>query len=460
MLFLQLTFTLLFPLLIGLSAINLLIPGKEDLNWGERLAYGYCTGAALLTAVMAFILPVFNIRYSIPAISLPFIPVILWGLFSSIKNQLLSIGQNLSSLGKNLIRSSAIEKFLFLLIFVQVLMVFVSMMVKPVVGVDAWTTYSLRAKAYFIEGTTEIKTITQTGRGNHNSLLQTWAFINMGGWNDQWGKLPLPFYFPALLTIFYFAAGRKRSRLIALFCTYVLSTFPFLFSHATLEYCDFMLAVYLFAGVVMFLRWLEEPKVGFLLLAALILGLTPTIKNEAYLHLSVIGLVFLANVYSARFSSLRYIKPLRLLTAAAFFLGAAFFINKAIGIREINLLPAATYLSRAIPLISVFLEYMFIRANWGLFFFLLLLAIIFNFRSLKDHLPLLSLVALDFLAFLLFYLTASEDVYSWLFYVTPAVRNMLQFMPLAVLLFAFIFTLEKPVSAPAPNPLPHKKRAR
>jgi hypothetical protein len=438
MIYLKLLYAVSFPLLLGVSALNIFLHKRDDALFLERLALGFCLGLMLITLEMAYFLSRFSIRYSVLSISLPFIPLILWGLFVSLKNKLLNFQTNLMSI----FSLKPLEKLFLLIILVQILFVFSSSLIKPVVGVDAWANYSLRAKAYFIEGTNQIKTIPPSGRGDHIALTQTWVFTCINQWNDLLGKINFPIYYLCLLIIFYYAVRRIQSQSIALLTTAMLATLPFLVYHATLEYCDLPIAIYLFAGVAFLFRWLENPKIEYLLLAFVFLLSSPTIKNEAYLHLSVVTLVFIFNVFSQKLSHAPAIKTIRAITIVAVILGGAYALRKALLAPELVLLPLTTYLSRIIPLLLVFGEYLFIRSNWNMVWFILVLLIIFNYKKLKENLSLLSLAVLELLGIMFFYLTSTQEVYSWLFYVTPAVRNQLQFMPIVMFLLAKLLNFE------------------
>ena len=89
-----------------------------------------------------------------------------------------------------------------------------------------------------------------------------------------------------------------------------------------------------------------------------------------------------------------------------------------------------------LPLAGVFYDYNFVRSNWSLAWFFLLALCVFNFNKLKEdfNLPLLLLILLQTFGLMGYYFFAADNIYQWLFFVTPAVRNTLQYMPIAVFL--------------------------
>lgn len=390
----------------------------------------------LITLEMAFLLAKLHIRYSLLSISIPLVPLIIWGSLVTIKNRLIDYRLHIP-------RMTWPEKLLATLIILQILFVFLTVMIKPVVGVDAWANYSLRAKVFYIEGTSDVSTIPSSGRGHHNALTQTWVFTCINQWDDLLGKIFFPFYFLALLTIFYSAVERKRNRFAALLGISMLATLPFLAYHATLEYCDLLIAAYLFAGAILMLRWFENPKTGYILLAFAFLLSTPSIKNEAYLHLIVFVTIFVFNIFSNKFAKIPAIRSVRIITIIGMIFVGAYALNKALHLPDIILSSFGTYFSRLLPLILVFGDYMLVRANWNIVWPILFLLIIFNFKIVKQNLSLFSLIILELLAFMFYYFTAINEIFSWLFFLSPAVRNMLQFMPLVVYLIAILLPAKR-----------------
>lgn len=441
MVYLKLFYAAFFPALLGFCFINIFLSRKEDAPFFERIALGFCAGLMLITLEMCFVLSRLNIKFSVLAISLPLVPIILAGIFVTAKNKLIDLRlPRISSLSK-------LEIFLLIMILFQVFFVFSTQMIKPVSGWDAWSNYSLRAKAYFMEGTSNVPAMPYTVRGQHDSLQQTWIFVCIDRWNEVLGKLNFPLYYISLIAIFYYAVRRNKTRLISLISTFILASLPFLFYHATLEYCDLLLGIYLFSGVSLLFLWFNKPESRYLLLSCVFLVPTITIKSEAYFHLVIVALIFAFSLFSKRMESSRDIKIIRNTTIVCILLGAAYMIRMIFfGSHEAARFSANLIFSRILPLFSVFADYIFIRPNWSIVWPILILLIIFNHKKLKDNfnMSLLGLVLLELFGFMAYYFTAAEDIYGWLFYVTPALRNMLQFMPITVFLIANLLSLESP----------------
>jgi hypothetical protein len=441
------SYAVIFPALVGAGLVNLFLYKKTDASLLERLALGFCIGLMLVTLEMAFLLTKLNIPFSIFSISLPLVPILLAGLYVTIKNKLIDL--DLSGL-KGL---KLLEILLIALILLKIFFIFSSLMIKPVSGWDAWANYSFRAKAYFMERTANVPSLPPTVRGQHDPLSQTWVFVCINDWNDILGKITFPFYYLALALLFYGAVRRHRDRLVSLFATYLLISLPFLVYHATIEYCDFMLCVYLFAGVSLLFLWLNDPQLRYLLLSFVFLLATTAIKSEAYFHLVIVISVFVITIFSSRLNRAFGIKWVRSLSIASVVLGGLYMIRMIFFAQHEALRFNAVDPSRISPLLSVFADYIFTRDNWNIIWPMLIILMIFNYKKLFEgfNLFLLGIVALEFSGFMTYYFLSQSDIYGWLFYVTPAVRNMLQFMPVAMLLFANLLTIDLPRLASAPS---------
>jgi hypothetical protein len=434
------SFAVIYPTLVGFGFISLVLYKKDDATLLERLALGFCIGLMLVTLEMFFVLTKLHIPFSISSISLPLVPILLAGLYVTFKNKLIDLDL---SLLKGL---KLLEILLIALILLKIFFVFSSLMIKPVSGWDAWANYSFRAKAFFIERTADIPSLPETVRGQHNALSQTWVFLCINKWDDILGKITFPFYYISLAVLFYCAVRRSQSRLISLFATYLLISLPFLVYHATIEYCDFMLSVYLFAGVSFLSLWFNNPQLRYLILSFFLLLSTTAIKNESYFHLVIITALFVATVFSGRLKNAFGIKWIRGLSAAAAALGGSYMVQKIFFAPHEAIRFQAVDLSRVPPLLSVFADYIFTRDNWNFLWPILIILTVFNYKRLfeKFNLFLLGVVVLEFFGFMAYYFVSQGVIYGWLFYVTPAVRNMLQFMPVTALLAANLLTLDMP----------------
>ncbi|NQT30047.1 MAG: hypothetical protein HQ596_05710 [Candidatus Saganbacteria bacterium] len=469
MVILKLIGATVFPTVLGLSFVNLFLNHKKDINIFERLAFGFLAGMMLLVLEM-LLLSQLKIAFSLLFLTLPWIPLIVIGLYFGYKNSLFSLEFKLNRLklprltppglsSAFTVRKSAevptkhrdegglnwIEIALILFICFEVFFVFSSTLIKPVVTCDAWSNYSWRGKMFFIEKTSIVKNTAQTGHPLYNCLNQTWVFMCLNDWNDLLGKIFYPLYYLSLLVIFYFTVSRKQTRFFSLLATAMLASLPFLIYHASTAYADFPLATYYFAGISLLFLFFNRPKINYLLLAALFLLSTATIKNEAYFYLFMTFIVFAATIFMGKFKEVKGIKSIRITTIALALLGTAFMTYKIFFSSHEALRYAPTLdFTRVWPLLLVFTDYLFVRGNFSIVWFLLILLLIFNFKKLKNNfnLSLLALVLLNLFGLMAYYFVLEQTMFDWLFYVTPAVRNILQFMPIVLLLVGNLLVIK------------------
>jgi hypothetical protein len=438
-------YAVLYPTLIGLCFINLFLYKSDDASLPERLAMGFCMGLMLITFEM-FLLSKISVPFSVTSISIPLVPVLLAGVYVTFKNKLVNF--DLSGF-KNL---KLLEILLIALILLKIFLVSSSLMIKPVSGWDAMQIYSFRAKAFFIEKSLNVPMMPATIQGLNNSLNQTWVFVCINEWNDILGKIAFPFYYISLLIMLYFSARRIRPRLSALLATYILASLPFLVYHATIEYCDLMISIYLFAAVSLMFLWLNKPQTRYLILAFVFLLSTILIKKESYFHIAIIIAAFFPMLFSNKFKGIKGIEWIKSFILVFAVLGALFLAWIVLLVPHEGIAFAQSAdLSRIPAIIMVFMDYMFARDNWNIIWPLLIILAIFNHKRLKDNFNffLLFIVLIEVLGFMAYYFFSKDDIYGWLFFVTPAVRNTLQFIPVVVLLISSLLIIENNKISPA-----------
>jgi hypothetical protein len=457
MAYLMTLFAVCLPTLVGFGLVNIFLSKKDDASFAERLAFGFCLGLMLTTIVMYFVFSGLHIPFSAPAISIALLPFLLAGIYVTYKNELADL--DLSGL-KTL---KPLEMLLIALILLQIFFVFSSLMIKPVSGCDAWANYSLRAKAYFIDKSAHVPLLPETIQGLNNSLNQTWVFVCINEWNDILGKIMFPFYYVSLLLLFYFAARRVQPRLTSLLTTYILSSLPFLVYHATIEYCDLMVAIYLFAAISLMFLWFNKLQNRYLMLSFIFLFSTILIKKESFFHIAIISAVFLAAIFSKKMGKNQTVITIRKLSFAYIAAGIAFLLWMVlISPQDGILFVRSIDLSRIPVLLSVFSFYLFTGDNWNIVWSMLIILLIFKYKRLWENynMYLLAIILLELVGFMAYYFFSQQDIFNWLFIYTPALRNMLQFMPVVVLLISNLLFFDDKTILPSVQPkrkLPSKK---
>jgi hypothetical protein len=154
---------------------------------------------------------------------------------------------------------------------------------KPVIGWDAVTTHSLRAKAMYYDQTIARSSLDWIGSADYPlglPLLELWVNWFQGRWDDTAFKILFPGFLAALLAMLYGALREVVRPLGSLFGAWFAASLPLLVEHATDAYLDLPLA-YTTLGTSIFLwRHARTREAHDLLLASAMAAFGVWIKRE------------------------------------------------------------------------------------------------------------------------------------------------------------------------------------
>ncbi len=179
---------------------------------------------------------------------------------------------------------------------------------RPLLPWDAWTTWTYRAKIWFLNqdlspfvsaeawlntANPGIYTIPAHNYPAIISLMQMWPVMMYGQWNDALAVFPGLLAGIALVLALY---GQGRSLgwppLLLIVGVYLLISIPLLDAHLALPgYADLWLGGFAGLGFIALLQWSQSRDRTQLLIGLLFLGLGISIKREGSLWLMV-GLLF------------------------------------------------------------------------------------------------------------------------------------------------------------------------
>ena len=123
---------------------------------------------------------------------------------------------------------------------------------------DAISSWSLKGRAFFLDGSV-LPFFTQ-----HNydfshlsyplyiSLSQTWVYIWLGETNETLVKVIFPLFYLSLIFIIYYLLRKEVKRLYAVISVFILSALPVIMDHGYLEYTNLIFSVILLSGVYYF----------------------------------------------------------------------------------------------------------------------------------------------------------------------------------------------------------------
>jgi hypothetical protein len=443
MMILKLLSAFIFPTLLGYLLVELIASKEDTFKPFEKLAISYGAGIGLLTFIM-FLIGAFKIPINLSSILIvcavlfayPFVMVarkIRVPRFSAISIDLKDI--------------KWYEWALFSLISLRVIYSYFIAMIKPVEDVDAFASWSLKAKVFFVEqGLSLGKTHGYfLGIGHiyypiNIPLFETWIFNVLGTWNDLLIKAIFPTFLLALIVIFYYSMKRISSRAFSLFSTYLLTTLPFLIYHSATTYMDFPLTFYFFSSFIYLIIYMRSGNRSCLIISSLLAGICAWTKNEGVM-LALITLLA-AFVYFGYFdkNDNRIKASLSVIYAAILlFFPASWSIFKIIyGVPSPK--DQVLYFSKMfeyadrIPVIIIFyFQKALFYGHWNLAWFVFILVLIFSLIKGKFSLENTFIVGAILLCMggygIEYYLSKS---YDFLIYGMTLNRNFLTFMPLVI----------------------------
>jgi hypothetical protein len=462
---LKLLSALLWPTFIGWVVVSLIVGKTKLLSSLEKLALSFLLGCGMLSLLM-LLLGVCRISLTWPNIVLASALLLAAPLYLAVKQRVLTLGPWQLAPGT----WTLTELILLSLITLRSAFVLFENLIKPVIGVDAFANWSLRAKVFFIQNSLVLDPQSSFLLGGgakfypiHLPLLESWVFSVLGYWNDALVKIVFFAFFVALVTLFYGAVRRSAPRIVALLGTYLLTTLPLLVHHAAIEYADLPLAIYFGTATLLLLNYCEADDDRYLWLSAILAGIGAWTKNEGF-ALVLVNLLILALFY---FRSKK--EPLFALQhLAGYFVIALLFkapwsiINYVYRIppnefQKIHWEQIITNLYRLPVIAQYFYQKLLFYGNWNIAWFALVVVVLLAGKRLKDGRGFYSLFGIGlFLAMIAFMYYLTEN-YRWLLDGTTLNRNILLIMPLVV----YFIAVNLPgllAAAPVPAPKQPKRK--
>ncbi|MFC1568426.1 hypothetical protein ACFL37_01865 [Candidatus Margulisiibacteriota bacterium] len=450
MIVIKLILGLSVPLLVGYCLVALILKKGTSSPALERLAWSFGLGTAFLTLTM-FFLVLLKVPLTVVSVAVPCFVFVGIALSIILKQRYPVF--NLSDLGLARLKTWQ-ARVLFSAIVLKVLYVFFEALIKPVVAWDAWTSWALKSKMFFVDNVPLISFFRDHPVGIvdyplHIPLLETWLYNCLGVANDQLVKVIFPLYFMCLLIIFYYGLRRLVPGLPALFFTFVLSALPFLAYHATIGYADFPVAFYYTSGLLLLYLWMEKQDKSFLLLSVLFLGVAPWVKKEGILLLSVAFLIsFLFLFFKRGTRGFReWGRPLIYFIVPVLISAPWAIFKKIIGISanvdQTPYLPAFDVLVQRLNGISrIFFEKMFFSGNWNIIWLVFVMVAVIYFRKILASNSKYLFLSVFFNLGMLVAIYLFSHNYRYLLDGTTLNRNMLTFIPAVVLCVAVSVSLE------------------
>jgi hypothetical protein len=179
------------------------------------------------------------------------------------------------------------------LLALQLVMVAVLAMGRPLNVWDSWVNWGVKSRAIFLEGhispavyADASRTVTHLDYPLLVPLLQSWLYSWVGAPDDRFAGVASVLFYVALLGICYAAVrGRGGSRTLSLAVATTVATISQVAGLASIVFAEMPLAVFATIAGVYLLKWLEGGPPGALLLSALGAGLLCWTKRDGILFL-------------------------------------------------------------------------------------------------------------------------------------------------------------------------------
>ena len=295
-------FILLITVGIGLPLTLVIAPRHNAIG---RIGLSYLLGIGLFTLVM-FVTNIMGLKFNLLHTILIFITMSLPLILLSFK-QLKEYCKNVENRRKNF-RLDKLEKITLAGLFFFMVSNFVNTLYWPVYIWDSLTLYDFRAKLFTGVGTIKdsIALLGDNWNGYYlgypllTSLSHSVVYI-LGGDNPQF---IYSLFYLSLGLVFYGQLREFASRRSSLLFTLMLLTIPQIFNMSIVAYTNLPYMTYFSLGALYFYIWDKDGKKGYLILSALLVGMSTWVRSTEPFWLVILGLVILFAIIRKRYKDI------------------------------------------------------------------------------------------------------------------------------------------------------------
>lgn len=196
------------------------------------------------------------------------------------------------------LKPDAVTALLLGFLVLQVALLVVMAVGRPLSGWDSWSSWGMRARTIFVEAAITPAVYADPSRASTlpyypllTPLIQAWLYGWLGAPDDRLvGVVTILFYLS--LSAVCYAAIRRRgaSRRFALSAAVLVASMPHIALLGDFNFVDLPLATLVAIAAIGLVQWLEEGSPGALIIGALAAGLMPWMKREGLTLVPVFGL--------------------------------------------------------------------------------------------------------------------------------------------------------------------------
>lgn len=326
---------------------------------------------------------------------------------------------------------------------------------RPLFPWDAWTTWTYRAKAWFLAGGVmevvspprfweglpgQVYSIDAYGYPDLSSIYQYWSALTLGEWSDGWVAFPWWLLGVAILFGIY-GLGRRLgfSPAIALFLAYLFISLPMVGIHMTLAgYSDLWMAGYVGLGFAAILAGQVRNSWRELALGLLLCAFAVLLKKEG-----VVWLVLALWVVWIQFAR-RWWWSVALVGVVVAGVLSGTLRSPDIGWSGLQqgrlLLPAVGVVQLQLnDVLEPFLRNFFMMGSWNLLWYLLISTVVLGLinRKNRESRIALSIIIWPLIAILALFVFSDQG--AWAQSYTAINRLFIHFLPAWLLALGVIF---------------------
>ena len=197
--------------------------------------------------------------------------------------------------------SQAIFIILTVLVVANFLLIIFFTVLYPIKFWDAISCWSLKGKAFFIDGTINKFFTEHNYTFSHNSypiylpLIQTWVLTWMGESNENLLKLIFPIFYSSLIFTLYYLFRQRIKKLLSILLVFIVSVLPIIVDHGYIEYTNLLFSVSLLLAVYFFyIAKTMKDKTSFLIFSAVFFTICAMTRSEGILY---VLLFIIINLY-------------------------------------------------------------------------------------------------------------------------------------------------------------------
>lgn len=292
---LSILFILLTILGLGLPLVLLLVP-KHNI-WG-KLGLSYILGVGIFTLLiyisnlLGLKIIALNIVLLFLALSVPLV-ISQYKKLNGFRKEILDLARRR--------KLDFVDKLLLGGIAFFIISGFINTLYWPVFKWDSLTLYDFRAHVFIKTGFI-IEALTSLGDRFYfaypllTSLLHTIVYI-FGGSNP---KFIYSLFYLSLGLVFYGQLREFVPKKLSLLFTFMLLSIPQIFGQSLVSYTNLAYLTYFSLGTIYYFFWDKKKDVGYLVISAILIGLSTWVRSADPFWLAILGVVVLTSIYRRR----------------------------------------------------------------------------------------------------------------------------------------------------------------